>query len=176
MEEDIFDINNLISETVEEKLSSADFEGKVKILIDLVDFRYNFSGDVVDDINEFYFNATQRRDYNSVLLCSEEKQFIYEYAKYFPDFNKVKRLINGLCNECFKENTIKKASDDIKRLKRESQQKEEEAKTAASENHTFDDSKPPIEKVRKRRNLNTTLAMMKKVKDSRAGKQAADRK
>ncbi|MCD7905021.1 MAG: hypothetical protein LUG24_05490, partial [Clostridiales bacterium] len=147
MEEDVFDINNLISEAVEEMLQDADLEGKVKILINLIDFRYNFSGEIVDDISEFYFNATQRRDYEPVPLGDEEKDFVYKYVKYFPDVNAAKRLINGLCNEHFKDSTLKKASEDIERLERENRQKIKEAETMLFENLVFDDDKPPEEKV-----------------------------
>lgn len=134
-DEIIFDINNLISGLIVQKLENADLNEQVGILINLVDFLYNFTGTEIEDIKKFYFEKTKTMEYEAPYLSEEDKEFIFNYSKYYPDLKSIKNLINGLCRNFSRENTVNKALADINKAEAKIKSKDEASKTAASENH-----------------------------------------
>ncbi|MCD8215937.1 MAG: hypothetical protein LUC97_09910 [Clostridiales bacterium] len=164
-DEIIFDINNLISGGITQKLENADLNEQITILISLVDFLYNFTAVEIEDIRKFYFEKTKSVEYKAPYLSDEDKKLIFDYSVHYPDLKGIRNLINGLCRNFSRDSTVNRALADINKAEAEIKLKDKDSKAMLFENLVFDDDKPPEEKVRKRRNLNTTLAMMKKVKE-----------
>ncbi len=101
----IFDINNLITKDIEARLIDVkDLSAKIKFLFDLLEFTENakFKPDEINDINNQYLELTNER-YELVYLDMDSKEFILEYAKYFNNFDDIKRAISGLCGELTKD-------------------------------------------------------------------------
>lgn len=104
----IFDIENLITENVEARLTNInDLSDKIEFLFALLEFTENdkFTTDEINDINNQYLELTNER-YELVYLDMDSKEFILEYAKYFNDFDDIKRAISGLCGELTKEEVL----------------------------------------------------------------------
>lgn len=150
----LFNINNLISPTIKELLSNANSsEEKVNILFQLIDYNYNFSPEVINEIKSYY-QEQSGEIYKPVYLDIDSKDLIIEYAQYF-DFNKVLKFINAITFDDTKEIAISNAISDIAEERKKIERKKFEEKNNIVDNLIFYDEKKSENKNKEQKSLDT---------------------
>ncbi|MCD8214053.1 MAG: hypothetical protein LUC97_00135 [Clostridiales bacterium] len=138
----LFDIDCLISPSIKKKLDGVKLEEKIELLFRLLDYRFSgFSTDEIIEIEQFYIENTGNDDVDlkPYSLDKDDKDLIREYAALFPDYEDIKKIFNGLCNEITKEETANQSSckiyDEYDRRKKAAADR----RLKIIENLTFDD-------------------------------------
>lgn len=149
MSDILFNINNLISPSIKQKIESCITLGeKVEILFRLTEFTHYFLPAEVEEIRSYWFEKTGEQ-YEDIYLTEDDKEFIREYLQCFPDFEKAKKLINGLCFTATYDECIAKAQYEMDKFKSE-QLKEALEKSNTLRTHLrFDDDTAPTDKAKK---------------------------
>lgn len=115
----LFNINNLISPKMQERLDNCfTINEKAETLFRLTEFTSYFSAEEVDEIQAHWLQKTGE-PYEAVYLTEDDKEFIREFLQYFPDLEKVKNLINGICTSATYDDCIAKAQFEIEKKKTE---------------------------------------------------------
>lgn len=139
MSEVLFNINNLISPKIRDKLNNCiTIIEKIEILFRLTEFISYFNPDEISEIKTYWLEKTGEA-FTAIYLTEDDKEFVREYSHYFPDLNKVKELINGLCNKLTYDDCIASAQAEMEQVRNEQLQ---EAIDKSQKIHTdlkFDD-------------------------------------
>lgn len=139
MSELLFNINNLISPKIQDKLNNCITLGeKAEILFRLTEFINHFSPDEVDEIKAYWLEKTGEQ-YEDIYLTGDDKEFIREYLQCFPDLEKVKKLINGLCFTATYDECIAKAQYEMEQFKSEQLREALDKSKTLHTNLHFDD-------------------------------------
>ena len=132
----LFNINDLISPSLQVQLEQTEPLGtKLEFLFQVIDFAHYFSAELVDEISSYYLTRTGER-YEPIYLSSDDKEFLYEYSAYCPDFDKVKQVLNGICSSETYDECITKAQDEIEQIKQQ-ELKEEQKSHSLTTHLTF---------------------------------------
>lgn len=119
----LFNIDNLISPLILKEIEGLTLlSDKIKFLFKLLDYTFNFSPEYIDSVKYYYLERTGEK-YSPVYLDQDQQEFILEYAEYFNDYNEVKILLNGICNDITRDEAIasaqKRIADEKNRIKQE---------------------------------------------------------
>jgi len=135
----LFNINNLISPKMQERLNNCfTINEKVEVLFRLTEFTTYFSAAEADEIQAYWFQKTGE-PYEAIYLTEDDKEFIREYLQYFPDLGKVKNIINGICTSATYDDCIAKAQFEIEKKKNEQLREALDKSKTIHTNLRFDD-------------------------------------
>ncbi len=158
MSEILFNINNLISPSVEQKLDNCLTLGeKVEILFRLTEFTHYFLPVEADEIKNYWLEKTGEQ-YEDVYLTEDDKEFIREYLQCFPDLEKVKKLINGLCFSATYDDCLAKAQYEMEQFKSKQIKEALEKSNTLRTNLRFDDDAALSSDKTKKQSLAERLA------------------
>lgn len=154
----MFNIDNLIPPEIKNRIENIDsLEDKINYLFNLIDLYYNFNAADIDLIKAHYIQNTGSPDIPQINLSSDDKNFVLEYAAVFNDFDKVKALINGLCDDNYKDDVINRATSEMMDYELRQQEEREDAAIQIYSDLEFDNDNNH-ETIKKQKSLTSIFA------------------